>query len=282
MPEQERIDRDKMLSKGILRKDNAMIYDVHVHFRSVGMMERALAQAERLDMVLCTNSINLEGSASPNFPSREFVTACNERTLGLAQQEPQRVIPFWYLNPVHGQFALRRVGTAGEGLPRAARSQALGSNPGQQPNCGRHHADPAPSIGCPCCSTRSRRLRATCPPRPAARTCGRWRCATRTLPSSFGHAAGDIEVGAKCALGLPNVLMDVGGNEANNGYTEILVKHVGADHVVYGSDASGRSFTSQLSKVWGADLNLEEKEQILYTNVQRIFDRQQELDNASI
>ena len=91
----------------------------------------------------------------------------------------------------------------------------------------------------------------------------------------FGHAAGDIEVGAKCALGLPNVLMDVGGNEATNGYTEILVKHVGADHVVYGSDASGRSFASQLAKVFGADLTREEKEQILSANVQRVFDRQQ-------
>ena len=93
---------------------------------------------------------------------------------------------------------------------------------------------------------------------------------------------GDIEVGAKCALEIPNVLMDVGGNEAVNGYTEILVKHVGAEHVVYGSDASGRSFASQLSKVFGADLTPEDKKQILYANVQSLFDRQQELDSASI
>ena len=93
---------------------------------------------------------------------------------------------------------------------------------------------------------------------------------------------GDIEVGAKCGRGLNNVLMDVGGNEANNGYTEILVKHVGADHVVYGSDASGRSFTSQLSKVWGADLTAAEKEQILFSNVQRIFDRQEELEHIDL
>ena len=78
---------------------------MHVHFRSEHMMRRLLAQAERLDMVMCTNSINLEGSSSPNFPSREFVTACNDRTLGLARQHPERVIPFWYLNPVHGQYA---------------------------------------------------------------------------------------------------------------------------------------------------------------------------------
>ena len=221
-----------------------MIYDVHVHFRSVQMMQKALAQAERLDMVLCTNSINLEGSASPNFPSREFVTACNDRTWGLARQHPQRVIPFWYLNPVHGQFACDEIGAPCKRVPGTARCKALGSGPGQQPNCGRHHADLRRVSPARCCSTRSRRLRATCPPRPAARTCARWRCATRTLPSSSAMPPVTSRLAPSAGAVSHNVLMDVGGNEANNGYTEILVKHVGADHVVYGSDASGRSFTS--------------------------------------
>ena len=75
--------------------------------------------------------------------------------------------------------------------------------------------------------------------------------------------------------------MDVGGNEATNGYTEILVKYVGAEHVVYGSDASGRSFASQLSKILGADLTAAEKDKILSTNVQRVFDRQQALRGAA-
>ena len=45
-----------------------MVYDVHVHFRSEHMMRCLPALAERLDMVMRTNSINLEGSSSPNFP----------------------------------------------------------------------------------------------------------------------------------------------------------------------------------------------------------------------
>ena len=118
-----------------------MIYDVHVHFRSVQMMQKALAQAERLDMVLCTNSINLEGSASPNFPSREFVTACNDRTLGLARQHPQRVIPFLVPQSRARSVRLRRIGAPRKRVPGTARCKALGSGPGQQPNCGRHHAD---------------------------------------------------------------------------------------------------------------------------------------------
>ena len=57
-----------------------MIIDVHVHYRSDAQLTQALRQAERLDMVLCLNTINLEGTASPHFPSESFVTACNDRT----------------------------------------------------------------------------------------------------------------------------------------------------------------------------------------------------------
>ena len=258
-----------------------MIYDVHVHFRSVQMMQKALAQAERLDMVLCTNSINLEGSASPNFPSRAFVTACNDRTLGLAQQHPQRVIPFWYLNPVHGQFACdeleRRVkgyrGRQGVKLWEAVR----GNNPkvdGIMQICAEYRL--------PVLQHTFAEVTGNLPTETSGPDMREMALRHPDVTFFFGHAAGDIEVGAKCGRGLANVLMDVGGNEANNGYTEILVKHVGADHVVYGSDASGRSFTSQLSKVWGADLTAAEKEKMLCTNVQRIFDRQQELEHIDL
>ena len=258
-----------------------MIYDVHVHYRSVEMMERALAQAERLDMTLCTNSINLEGSASPNFPSREFVTACNDRTLELARQHPRRVIPFWYLNPVHGQYACdeleRRVksyrGRQGVKLWEAVR----GNDP---------QVDGLMQI---CAAYRLPVLQHTfaegtgnLPTETSGPDMREMALRHPDVTFFFGHATGDIEVGAKCALGLNNVLMDVGGNEATNGYTEILVKYLGAERVVYGSDASGRSFASQLAKILGADLTPAEKEQILFTNAQRVFDRQQELDSASI
>ena len=250
-----------------------MIYDVHVHFRSVGMMQRALAQAERLDMVLCTNSLNLEGSSSPNFPSREFVTACNDRTLGLARQHPERVIPFWYLNPVHGQYAcdeLERRVTSYRGRQGVKLWEAIrGNSPkldGIMQLCAEYRL--------PVLQHTFAEVTGNLPTETSGPDMREMALRHPDVIFFFGHAAGDIEVGAKCALGLPNVLMDVGGNEATNGYTEILVKHVGAEHVVYGSDASGRSFASQLAKVLGADLTAAEKERILSANVQRIFDRQ--------
>ena len=112
----------------------------------------------------------------------------------------------------------------------------------------------AQSIACWCCSTPISRWQAPSPLRPRRRRCGKWRCATLALISCGVMPAADIEYGVKCARGLQNVLMDIGGNEATNGYTEMLVRYLGAGRVVFGSDATGRSFTSQLAKVYGADI----------------------------
>ena len=90
----------------------------------------------------------------------------------------------------------------------------------------------------------------------------------------WGHASGDVEYTIKLARGLPNVYLDIGGCEATNGYTEMLVKYVGADHIVQGSDGTGRSFISQLAKVHAADISADEKEQIFYKNARATFAQQ--------
>ncbi len=250
-----------------------MIIDVHVHIRSMPMLERALRQAEQLNMILCLNSINLEGSSSPNFPSRQFVTLCNDRTAAVAAAHPSRVIPMWYLNPAHGQYAVaeleRRVkqhhGPQGVKLWTAVKADDARID----------------AVFAVCADYRLPVLQHT------------WMEVTGNLPGEtdpfamraaalrhpnvsffWGHASGDIEYTVKLAGGLPNVFLDIGGCEATNGYTETLVKYVGANHIVQGSDGTGRSFVSQLAKVYGADISAEEKAQILYKNASALFTQQ--------
>ena len=45
------------------------------------------------------------------------------------------------------------------------------------------------------------------------------------------------------------------------------------ERVVFGSDATGRSFTSQLAKVYGADITEDERDKILYGNAAALFAR---------
>jgi predicted TIM-barrel fold metal-dependent hydrolase len=85
------------------------------------------------------------------------------------------------------------------------------------------------------------------------------------------RSGGDFLYGAKAARGIPNLYCEIGGTDAVDGALDHLVEHVGADHVVFGSDLGGRSLTSQLAKVLGARLSDSDKVKILYGNMARIL-----------
>lgn len=250
-----------------------MIIDVHVHYRSDAQLAQALRQAERLDMVLCLNSINLEGTASPHFPSAEFVAACNDRTLAAAREFSQHIIPFWYLNPVHGRAAceeLRRRVAHHEGPQGVKLWMALkGNDPRVDPVLG-----VCAEYRLPVLQHTNIEAGGTLPTETTPQEMREMAQRHPDVTFLWGHAGSDVEYGVKCALGLRNVLMDIGGNEATNGYTEILVRYLGAERVVYGSDATGRSFASQLAKVYGADISGEEREKLLYSNAAALLARQ--------
>ena len=52
---------------------------------------------------------------------------------------------------------------------------------------------------------------------------------------------------------------------------ELAVKELGSGRIIYGSDVSGRSFASQLAKVYGAPISDSERQQIFSGNLQRIL-----------
>ena len=55
------------------------------------------------------------------------------------------------------------------------------------------------------------------------------------------------------------------------GITEMAVRELGAERVLYGSDAGGRSFASQLAKVYGADVPEDAKKLIFAGNLKRLL-----------
>jgi len=85
------------------------------------------------------------------------------------------------------------------------------------------------------------------------------------------HTGGNWELGIKTLAPEPNVIADICGGDPEVGYVEMAVREMGVERVVYGSDAPGRSFTSQLAKVTGADISDEHKVHILGGNMQRIL-----------
>ena len=80
------------------------------------------------------------------------------------------------------------------------------------------------------------------------------------------HLPGGRERGVLDVKDLPNVLVDTSGSQPDVGFVEYAVEHLGAGRILYGSDAPGRDYASQLAKVTGAHISAEAKARILGQN----------------
>jgi predicted TIM-barrel fold metal-dependent hydrolase len=85
------------------------------------------------------------------------------------------------------------------------------------------------------------------------------------------HTGGDWERGIRIIRATKNVSGDIAGFDPTSGVVEMAVRELGAERVVYGSDAGGRSFASQLAKVLGADILDSAKELILGGNLRQML-----------
>jgi hypothetical protein len=90
-------------------------------------------------------------------------------------------------------------------------------------------------------------------------------------PLICGHSGGDWELGIRTVRAAKNVLIGISGSFPTRGFVEMAVRELGADRVIYGSDVPGRSFSSQLAKVYGAAISDAEKQQIFMGNLHRIL-----------
>jgi predicted TIM-barrel fold metal-dependent hydrolase len=86
-----------------------------------------------------------------------------------------------------------------------------------------------------------------------------------------GHTGGQWELGIRVVRSLPNVAIDLAGSDPTAGLVEMAVRELGARRVLYGSDVPGRSFASQLAKVYGADVSDGERRLILGENLKRLL-----------
>jgi uncharacterized protein len=92
-----------------------------------------------------------------------------------------------------------------------------------------------------------------------------------TIPMICGHTGGNWEIGIRAVRHLKNVSIDTGGSDPTAGFVEMAVRELGAERIIYGSDIGGRSFASQLAKVYGADIPEESKRLILGANLKRLM-----------
>jgi len=91
------------------------------------------------------------------------------------------------------------------------------------------------------------------------------------VPMIASHTGNDWERGVRAIRATKNVYAGLAGFDPTAGVVEMAVRELGASRIIFGSDASGRSFASQLSKVYAADIPESDKRLILGGNIERVL-----------
>jgi predicted TIM-barrel fold metal-dependent hydrolase len=86
-----------------------------------------------------------------------------------------------------------------------------------------------------------------------------------------GHTGGVWERGIRIVRSMRNISIELAGSDPTSGFVEMAVRELGADRIIYGSDAGGRSFASQLAKVMGAAIPEAARRLILGENLRRLL-----------
>lgn len=92
-----------------------------------------------------------------------------------------------------------------------------------------------------------------------------------SVPMICGHTGGTWELGIRAIRDYKNLYADLAGSDPTAGMTEMAVRELGAHRVIYGSDAGGRSFASQLAKVHGAQISEPDKQRLFCENLRQLM-----------
>jgi predicted TIM-barrel fold metal-dependent hydrolase len=91
------------------------------------------------------------------------------------------------------------------------------------------------------------------------------------VPIIMAHLNGCGVRGVLDIQDLPNVYIDTSGSQPDAGFTEFAVEQLGADRILFGSDAPIRDYAVQLTKVTGAKISDAARQQILGQNAARLL-----------
>lgn len=91
------------------------------------------------------------------------------------------------------------------------------------------------------------------------------------VPIIMAHLNGCGVRGVLDIKDLPNVYIDTSGSQPDVGFTEFAVAQLGAERILFGSDAPIRDYAVQLTKVTGAKISEAARQQILGQNAARLL-----------
>jgi predicted TIM-barrel fold metal-dependent hydrolase len=242
------------------------VVDIHTHVRSPEAADALVARGARFGITRFGISAVFVGG---DDPSPQQCRQGNDCVLAARDRQPEAVLPFCYVNPRHTAEALAELDRciAGHGMVGVKlwiavkafddRAVAVVKRAAEHGVPVLHHAWYKVVDG--------RGEEST--PADIAELGRRAPEATIIMAHLLGGGQRGIADIAPC----PNVVADCCGGEPEVGRLEEAVAALGPERVLYGSDAAGRSFATQLAKGLGALISDDAKRLILSDNAHRIL-----------
>ena len=249
-----------------------MIWDVHCHITSATgdtpeeRMAQLIGYMDRMGIDRVVLSL---GYPLVEDPAPHQLRELNDQVLRCIRRWPDRAMGFVYLNPNHVAFSL-------DEFDRCVRDgPMIGVKLWVAKRCSAPELDPivvrAAGVQAVilqhCWFNLKGNLLGESTPHDLVALAARH-------PSAIfidAHTGGDWEPGIRAIRPAKNVSACVAGFDPTSGVVEMAVRELGAERVIFGSDAAGRSFASQLAKVTGAEIPRPARRLILGENLRRLL-----------
>jgi len=250
-----------------------LIWDLHCHLTNALRGETPAEKAGHLIEVGERHGIErfcvYMGIGWERDPSPVELVRQNDDILAAVEGHPEKLFGFVYLNPVHVEKSL-------DELKRCVRDGPMvGVKLWVARKCSERELDPIVEMAAELKAVIFQHtwLKTTgnypgeSTPSDLAVLAGRY----PEVPLICGHTGGNWELALPAIREHGNVSIGLGGFDPTAGVVEAAVRELGAERVIWGSDAPGRSFASQLGKVTGAEIDEEARGKILGGNLKQLL-----------
>lgn len=248
------------------------IWDAHCHL--IGMpgvfpedrLRHLLGYADRMGVArLCI----FMGMDAIQNPSPEEMRQQNDEVIRALNHFPDRAFGFVYVNPNHTQASIDEINRCIRDGPM------IGLKFWVAEHCNAPALDPliALAIEIKAVVFQHTWIKATGNLPGESTPMDLAELAARHPEASFicGHTGGDWELGLRAIKPCKNIVAELGGTDPTFGFAEMAVRELGAERVLYGSDAPIRGFASQMAKVVDADIPHASKRLVLSQNFKRLI-----------
>ncbi len=249
-----------------------MIWDLHCHFSNfdgVTVEQNMVKMLETGDRLGIDKFCIYLGFDRAHDPTPQQIVDANDAVLRALDHWRDRAFGFVYLNPNHLELSLRE-------FDRCVRDGPMvGVKLWVAKRCTEPELDPiverAAALNAVIFQHTWAKTTGNLPGESTPQDLAELAARHPQTPMICGHTGGDWEIGIRAIRNSPLVSIDLAGSDATAGFTEMAVRELGADRVVYGSDAGGRSFATQLGKVLGAEISESDRQKILGENLKRMM-----------